>query len=79
VRLNERLAAGELPVATQEAHDLVALFGNLGARRASGLAHAVEQTCRAGDRATVLARHHEFAAAAAAALAELAAQRQLVG
>jgi signal transduction histidine kinase/DNA-binding response OmpR family regulator/HPt (histidine-containing phosphotransfer) domain-containing protein len=79
VRLTERLAAGELPVATQEAHDLVALFGNLGARRASGLARAVEQTCRAGDRATALARHHEFAAGAAAALAELAAQRQLVG
>ena len=79
VRLSERLAAGELPVATQEAHDLVALFGNLGARRASGLARAVEQTCRADDRATVLARHHAFAAAAAAALAELAAQRQLVG
>jgi signal transduction histidine kinase/CheY-like chemotaxis protein/HPt (histidine-containing phosphotransfer) domain-containing protein len=78
-RLTERLAAGELPVATQEAHDLVSLLGNLGGRRASELARAVEQLCRAGDRAMALARHYEFAAAAAAALAELAAQRQLVG
>jgi hypothetical protein len=78
-RLTERLTAGELPVATQEAHDLVALLGNLGGRRASGLARAVEQMCRTGDRTTALARHREFTAAAAAALAELAVQHQLVG
>ena len=77
-RLTEQMTAGDLPAALQEAHDLVSLTGNLGARRASGLARAIEQLCRAGDHATALARHHEFAAAAAGALAELAAQRQLV-
>jgi hypothetical protein len=79
VRLTERLAAEDLPVATQEAHDLVALIGNLGGRRASALARLVEQTCRGGDQATALARCHEFAIATAAAMAELAAQRQFVG
>jgi signal transduction histidine kinase/CheY-like chemotaxis protein/HPt (histidine-containing phosphotransfer) domain-containing protein len=79
VRLTERLAAGGLPAATQEAHDLVSLLGNLGGRQASGVARAVEQACRAGDRATALARHRTLVAAAAAALADLAAQRQLVG
>jgi signal transduction histidine kinase/CheY-like chemotaxis protein/HPt (histidine-containing phosphotransfer) domain-containing protein len=78
VRLTERLAEADLPAAMQEAHDLVSLTGNLGARRASGLARAVEQLCRAGDHAIALARYHEFAAAAAGALAELAAQRRLV-
>jgi len=78
VRLTGQLAAGDLPAATQEAHDLVSLLGNLGARRASGLARAVEQACRAGDRATALARHQAFVTAAVAALGELAAQRQLV-
>ena len=56
----------------------MSLLGNLGARRASGLARAVEQACRAGDPATARARHHKFAAAVAAVLGELAAQRQLV-
>ena len=79
VRLTERLAAEDLPAATQEAHDLVSLIGNLGGRRASAAARLVEQTCRGGDQATALARCHEFAIATAAALAELAAQRQLVG
>jgi signal transduction histidine kinase/DNA-binding response OmpR family regulator/HPt (histidine-containing phosphotransfer) domain-containing protein len=78
VRLAERLAAGDMPAAMQEAHDLVSLIGNLGARRASGLARAIEQVCQAGDRATVLTRYHEFATAAADALAELGALRQLV-
>jgi HPt (histidine-containing phosphotransfer) domain-containing protein len=78
VRLEERITDGDLPAAMQEAHDLVSLTGNLGARRASGLAHAVEQLCQAGDRATSLARYHEFAAAAAGALAEIAALRQFV-
>ena len=78
-RLTERLTAGDLPEARQAAHDLVSLTGNLGARRTSGLARAVEQLCHAGDRAAALARYHEFAAAAAGALAELAALRQLVG
>ena len=77
-RLTEQMTAGDLPAALQEAHDLVSLTGNLGARRASGLARAIEQLCRAGDHAAALAHYHEFAAAAAAALAELAAQRQLV-
>ena len=78
VRLTERLAVENLPAATQEAHDLVSLFGNLGGRRASALARSVEQMCRRGDRPGALARHQEFAAAADAALAELAVQRQLV-
>jgi HPt (histidine-containing phosphotransfer) domain-containing protein len=78
VRLGEHLAVEDLPGARQEAHDLVSLLGNLGGRRASGLARSVEQACRAGDRATMLACHEAFAAAAAAALAELAGQRQLV-
>jgi HPt (histidine-containing phosphotransfer) domain-containing protein len=77
-RLTERMTAGDLPAAMQEAHDLVSLTGNLGARRASALARAIEQLCRAGDHAAALARHHEFAAAAAGALAELAAQRPVV-
>ena len=77
-RLAERLEQADLPAATQEAHDLVSLIGNCGGRQASRLAHLVEQTCRAGDGATARARYREFAAAAAAALAELAAQRQLV-
>ena len=79
VRLTNQLAAEDLPAATQEAHDLVSLIGNLGGRRASALARLVEQTCRGGDQATALARCHEFAIATAAALAELAAQRQFVG
>jgi signal transduction histidine kinase/CheY-like chemotaxis protein len=78
VRLAEQMTAADLPAAMQEAHDLVSLTGNLGARRASGLARAIEQLCRAGDHVTALARYHEFAAAAAGALAELAAQHQLV-
>jgi CheY-like chemotaxis protein len=78
VRLAELMTAGDLPAAMQEAHDLVSLTGNLGARRASGLARAIEQFCRTGDHAAALASHLEFAAAAAGALAELAAQRQLV-
>jgi CheY-like chemotaxis protein/HPt (histidine-containing phosphotransfer) domain-containing protein len=78
VRLAERLAAEDVPVAIQEAHDLVSLIGNFGGRRASALARVVEQTCRRGDQATALARFQEFAAVAAAALAELAVQRQLV-
>jgi CheY-like chemotaxis protein len=78
VRLAEQMTAGDLPAALQEAHDLVSLTANFGARRASGLARAIEQLCRAGDHAAALARYHEFAAAAAGALAELAAQRQLV-
>jgi signal transduction histidine kinase/CheY-like chemotaxis protein/HPt (histidine-containing phosphotransfer) domain-containing protein len=77
-RLTERMTAGDLPAAMQEAHDLVSLTGNLGARRASGLAREVEQLCLAGDRAAALARCHEFAAAAGGALAEVAKQRQLV-
>ncbi len=78
-RLTEQLDAGDLPQARQEAHDLVSLTGNLGARQTSSLARAVEQLCHAGDRAAALVRYHELAAAAAGALAELAAQRQLVG
>jgi CheY-like chemotaxis protein/HPt (histidine-containing phosphotransfer) domain-containing protein len=77
-RLADRLAAGELPEATQEAHDLVSLIGNCGGRRASGLARGVEQACRAGDQLTAQARYSEFATIAATALAELAALRQLV-
>jgi signal transduction histidine kinase/CheY-like chemotaxis protein len=77
-RLGDRLVDGDLLRATQEAHDLVALLGNLGGRRASGLARAIEQMCRAGEPATALTRYHEFAVVAAAALAELAALRQLV-
>jgi signal transduction histidine kinase/AmiR/NasT family two-component response regulator len=78
VRMSERLQSADLNAAMQEAHDLVALLGNPGGRRASGLARAIEQLCRAGDRATALARYHEFAAAADAALTELAVHRQLV-
>ena len=78
VRLAGQVTAGDLPAALQEAHDLVSLTANFGARRASGLARAIEQLCRAGDHAAALAHYHEFAAAAAGALAELAAQRQLV-
>jgi signal transduction histidine kinase/DNA-binding response OmpR family regulator len=77
-RLADRLEVGELPAATQEAHDLVALIGNCGGRRASGLARAVEQICRAGDGAAARERYQEFATAADVALAELAVQRQVV-
>ena len=77
-RLKERMSAGDLSAAMQEAHDLVSLTGNLGARRASNLARTVEQLCRADDPASAQVLFHEFAAAAAAALAELAVQRQLV-
>jgi CheY-like chemotaxis protein len=77
-RLGARLEAADMMAATQEAHDLVSLIGNLGGRRASGLARAVEQLCRAGELATAIERYRAFAQAAAAALAELTRLRQLV-
>ena len=77
-RLAAQLEAGDLAMAAREAHDLVSLIGNCGARAASALARSVEQGCRAGDRQVATERYQAFHVAAAAALRELSALRQPV-
>jgi signal transduction histidine kinase/DNA-binding response OmpR family regulator len=77
-RLTGKIEAGDLPAARKEAHDLVSLFGNFGARQASIQARALEQSCRAGDSSAAFAGYQVFVAAAAVALAKLADLRQLV-
>ena len=79
VRLTEQMTAGDLPAAMQEAHDLVSLTGNLGARAVRAVWPA--RSSSSAGPAIMPRRWHaitRFAAAAAGALAELAAQRQLV-
>jgi signal transduction histidine kinase/DNA-binding response OmpR family regulator len=53
-RLGTLLDAGHATSAVKEAHDLVSVAGNCGARRLSALARDIEQACKQGDAANAL-------------------------
>ncbi|MGD0189450.1 MAG: response regulator [Rhizomicrobium sp.] len=73
-RIGEHLSAGDLSKGAKEAHDLVSIAGNYGARRVSELARQLEHACKDSETARANAFFGELRPAvlsAAAALAEI--------
>ena len=70
-RLRAALDASDHTAAAHEAHDLISVAGNCGAKVLSGLAREIERACRGGDVSTAATRSPAIASAAAAAIARL--------
>ncbi|MEA2739384.1 MAG: two-component system, sensor histidine kinase [Acetobacteraceae bacterium] len=73
-RLADRLDAADTVSAAKEAHDLVSVAGNCGARSLSGLAREIERACKQGvlaDAVEQFARLRDIAPGAIGALTSL--------